>query len=302
MSLATLFTLGCGAGGLILFLGIVLIGRQGDSRLSEQLRGAQDADLRDINAEYRAAAARERMRRFLDALGRKLGPALGGNRAALSRRLLWAGWTLAPEAYVALQVVTAGAGFVVGMMLGAVVAPGWAIPLAIGAALFGWVIPDQILGSAYTRSRGSIGREALGYGDFLISCLNAGLQLDEALVRLGGELQGRLPGLMAQAAEKGRETSSGIDLALEELASEINEPTVSALVAAIAQARATGGDLAGPLAAQMHHLRNERQQRIRAAARSRAASGSMPMLFVFVPGVFLPIGYVILNAFSKSGF
>jgi tight adherence protein C len=294
--------LAAAVGGALVYAGI----REGSAAAEDWLAVATGGPLRAASrtAEQRLARARlqERLRRLLDQVGRQVGPVLGQS-AALQRRLEWAGWSVGPEAFVAAQVLAAGAGLVAGAMLAtAAGSPGAAVVFGPLGALCGWMVPAELLERDYRAARARVGREALGYGDFLIACLEAGLQLEQALVRLGRELPGRLAAMLARAAQEAAATREGIEGTLQRLADEVDEPSVSAVVGAIVQARMTGGDLARPLSSLLVSLRTERQQKVRAAARARAATSFMPLMFVFLPGVLVPIGFVVMRAFAASGF
>jgi len=289
-------------GGALIFAGI----RAGSAASEDWLASATGGPVRAVHRLLQGRAARakavERLRQVLNRVGRQVGPVFGQS-AQLQRHLEWAGWSIAPDAFVAGQVLGAAAGFVLGALLSAVAgSPGAAIIFGPVGAGCGWMLPSELMERQYRAARVRVGREALGYGDFLIACLQAGLQLEQSFSRLGRDLPGRLPAMMARAAQEAHATRESVELTLQTVAAEIDEPSVASIVGAIIQARVTGGDLAGPLSSLLTALRTERQQKVRAAARARAATSFMPMMFVFLPGILVPIGYVVLRAFSSSGF
>lgn len=236
------------------------------------------------------------------ATARRLRPLMSGGGERMAQRLRWAGWMLTPEEFAASQVLASVAGAVAGLAAGLVLGHGSAWLLFAAGALAGWIVPGELLDRRYRAVRAEIGKEALGFGDFLIAAVQAGMPLEQALMRLGREMPGRLARMMAQATQEGIETREGVDMTLAALAAEVNEPTVSALVGAVVQARATGGELAGPLGGLLAALRHERQQRLREQARGRAATGFLPLLLVFLPGVMLPVGFVVWKALRAAGF
>ena len=248
-----------------------------------------------------AAGARSGFAGFLDRVATRVKPFVGGGDR-IARKLRWAGWSATPEQFVAYEVLAAGGGAAVGVLVGALLGHGAALLLVPVGVLAGWSVPGELLDRRYRAARGAVGREALGFGDFLVAAVQAGMPLEQALIRLGREMPGRLPQMLARAAREGLETKEGVDATLSALASEIGEPTVTALVGAITQARATGGELAGPLSGLLHAMRTERQNRLREQIRGRAATGFMPMLMVFLPGVLVPIAYVVWKALSGAGF
>lgn len=291
-----------GLGGVLVFVGLRDRTAASEDWLASATGGPMRAASRLADARHTRGRALERLRKVLDQVGRQVGP-LFGQSAQLQRRLEWAGWSMAADAFVAGQVLAAGAGFVLGALLSAAGgSPGAALLFGPLGAISGWMVPAELLERQYRAARVRVGREALGYGDFLIACLQAGLQLEQSLMRLGRELPGRLPAMMARAAQASIATKESAELTLQAMADEIDEPNVSAIVGAIVQARMTGGDLAGPLSSLLTALRTERQQKVRAAARARAATSFMPIMLVFLPGILVPIGFVVMRAFAASGF
>ncbi len=303
MSPAVLWlALAAGLGGVLILAGLRERSAKSEDWLMTATGGPVRAANRRVDAKVARARVAERLRKVLDQVGRQVGPVFGQS-AQLQRRLEWAGWSVAPDAFVAGQVLAAGVGFVVGVLLPAAIgSPGAALLFGPLGVVCGWMVPGEMMERQYRAARVRVGREALGYGDFLIACLQAGLQLEQALLRLGRDLPGRLASMMARSAQESLATKESAELTLQSMADEIDEPNVSAIVGAIVQARVTGGDLAGPLSSLLTALRTERQQKVRAAARARAATSFMPMMLVFLPGILVPIGFVVMRSFAASGF
>ncbi|HVB09418.1 MAG TPA: type II secretion system F family protein [Bacillota bacterium] len=244
------------------------------------------------------------VRRTVDRLACRLGPLAGPlGTATLKRRLDWLGAGQTPEQFLARQVLLACAGLVAGAALPVLAGFGAAaVVVAPTAAAVGWWLPWRDLDATARAERRALSREALGWGDFLTAAVQAGLQLDAAIVRLARELPGRLPRLLGRAVRQSELTREPLDLCLAAAAAEIGEPNVGSLVATIIQARETGGDLAGPLSGLVAALRQERQQQLRTAARGRSTLGALPLIFVMLPGVMLPLGYIVLTQFRSIGY
>ncbi len=244
------------------------------------------------------------LRSTLERLGAQIRAAVGvRSNSSLQRRLEWVGWSITPEGFLAGQLLSAAAGLLVCLAAALALGSSGIAPfIGIGGAAAGWFLPSEALDQQYRSARARLGREALGYGDFLIAAVRAGHPLERALIRLGADMQGRLPVAMARAAEESIQTKESADLTLETMAAELNDPSVTAIVGAIIQARSVGGDLAGPLSGLITALRQERQQKMRTAARGRAATSSLPLVLVMIPGLMAPIGYLALSAMRGAGF
>ena len=228
-----------------------------------------------------------------------LGP-LGSQ--AVRERLVWLGAAETPEQFLGRQILLAAAGLAAGAALAALAGYGAAGALAapLGAAV-GWWLPWHDLDARCRALRRTLGREALAWADFLTAAVQAGLPLDGAIARLATELPGRLPQMLARAVRQSALTREPLDLCLAAAAAEIDEPHVGSVISAIVQARQTGGDLAGPLAGLVGVLRQERQQELRTAARGRSVLGSLPLIFVMLPGVMVPLAYVVFAQFRAIG-
>ena len=284
-----------GAGGVLVMLAVLL---QRGFAATLVARYVNAPKLTPWTPEGRATARRA-WGGLIAAAAPHVRPLVGGSAERMAQRLRWAGWSMTPEEFTAAQVIAAAAGVVLGLLAGVLVGHGAGVILPAVGALAGWMVPGELLDRRYRAARGTLGKEALGFGDFLIAAVQAGMQLEQALLRLGREMPGRLGRMMAQATQEGMDTREGTDMTL---AAEIDDPTVSALVGAITQARATGGDLAGPLSGLLAARRNDRQQRVREQARGRAATGVLPLMAVFLPGVLLPIAFVVWKSLAGAGF
>ncbi len=248
--------------------------------------------------------AQEAVRHGLGQLAALLGPlARPLGSSTVRDRLAWLGSEELPEQFLARQVLMAGAGLAIGVALPVLGGYGTAAVLLgpLAAALLWW-LPVQDLEARCRAVRRSLGREALGWADFLTAAVQAGLPLEGAIERLAAELPGRLPQMVARAVRESSLTAEPLDLCLAAAAAEIDEPHVASVLGAIVQARQTGGDLAGPLQGLVGALRQERQQQLRTAARGRSTLGSLPLIFVMLPGVMLPLAYVVFAQFRGIGF
>lgn len=262
-----------------------------------------DADTQSLYREPPQTLS-QRARLAVTALGKWIAPlARSLNNKSIAKNLDWAGWSITPETLIAIQVVCAGSGLALGLFFGFLSGH---VPismiLAMVGTLLGWIAPGELLEGAYRRARAAVGQQALGFGDFLCAALGAGLSLENALIRLGQEMPGRLPAAMARAAQMSQRQTESMDFALDNVVREADDANVTAIVGAINQARAVGGDLAGPLSAMVATLRQQRQQRLRTAAKKRAATSFLPMIGVLLPGILIPIGFIVWQAFHSAGF
>jgi Flp pilus assembly protein TadB len=224
-------------------------------------------------------------------------------RLVIRDRLAWLGSTETAEQFLARQILMAGAGATAGALLTVVggVGPWTGCAVVVGGVL-GWWLPWRDLQARCQAARRQLGREALRWADFLTAAVQAGLQLDAAIMRLADELPGLLPATMARAVRESSATREPLDLCLAAAAAYVDEASVSSVVGAIVQARQTGSDLAGPLASLVAALRHERQQALRTAARGRSTLGAMPLILVMLPGVMLPLAYIVLAQLRGIGF
>lgn len=239
-----------------------------------------------------ATKQKERVRDTLASIG-KLGPAPKPRTPKNELLMIRAGYRT-PEAMMAVR------GFkilVPGALLAVVLATGlyrWNPFLIIGLALVaGYLVPDMWL-TWRVRARQRLLRRALPDAlDLLVICVEAGLGLDQALLRVAQELNVAHPELSDELQLVNLEMRVGktrLD-AMRELARRTGVEDIKALVGMLIQTERFGTSVAQSLRVHSDDLRIKRRQR----AEEMAAKTTVKMVPVLVFFIFPALMVVILG-------
>src|SRR6516165_5778820 len=164
--------------------------------------------------------------------------------------------------------------------------------LAFAAAL-GYLLPEFWLTSRVRKRQHLIRLSLPDALDLLVVCVEAGLALDQALLRVSQELRIAHPQLSEELDLVSAEMRVGktrID-ALRELADRTGVDDVKALVAMLVQTDRFGTSIARSLRVHSDDLRTKRRQR----AEERAAKTTVKMVPPLVFGIFPALYVVILG-------
>lgn len=166
-------------------------------------------------------------------------------------------------------------------------------PLLIlgGAALLGYLGPEIWLTMQISKRQQIIRLSLPDALDLLVICVEAGLGLDQALLRVSQELQIAHPALCEELNLVNGEIRVGksrID-ALRALASRTGVDDIKALVAMLIQTDRFGTSVAQSLRVHSDDLRIKRRQRAEEAAAKTTVKMVPPLVFCIFPALFVVI-------------
>ncbi len=240
-------------------------------------------------------ALRERFQQALDPLSKAL-PVSPTNVSETRSWLIQAGYRDSRHLsfYLGLRVLFAFLGF-----LTVVFAFGFDSPaLVLGITAFGFFIPRFIL-KRLMRERQR--RIRLGLADALdltVICVEAGLSLDQALLRVGEDLRTAHPELSAEFHLFNLETRAGKPRveALKNLAARTGVDDVNSLVATLIQTDRFGTSIAQALRVHSDALRTERRQRAEEQASKTTVKMIIPLVLFVLPSlIFVTIGPAVIQ-------
>jgi tight adherence protein C len=159
------------------------------------------------------------------------------------------------------------------------------------AALGGYLLPEFWLTSRVRRRQHRIRLSLPDALDLLVVCVEAGLALDQALLRVSQELRIAHPQLSEELDLVSAEMRVGktrID-ALRELADRTGVDDVKALVAMLIQTDRFGTSIARSLRVHSDHLRTKRRQRAEEAAAKTTVKMVPPLVFFIFPALYVVI-------------
>lgn len=264
----------------------------GESRIAKRLSRLRDPAI-SVEREHFAQKQKQRARGALVSLGRLLPAAAEGQASRAQLTMIRAGYRSADA-----RGIMRGVKIVAPVLLVATVAftgiyemsPTVILLLAAGA---GFLLPEIWLQWCAQVRRNRI-RRALPDGlDLLVICVEVGLGLDQALLRVAQELRVVHPELSDELQIVNLEMRVGksrID-ALRELARRTNLDDVRTLVAMLIQTERFGTSIAQSLRVHSDELRTKRRQR----AEERSAKTSVKMVAPLVLFIFPALMVVVLG-------
>ncbi|HEY5996443.1 MAG TPA: type II secretion system F family protein, partial [Candidatus Deferrimicrobiaceae bacterium] len=163
--------------------------------------------------------------------------------------------------------------------------------LALCGAGLGMIIPPLFLQRAARKRQEAI-RDALPDAlDLLVVCVEAGLGLSGALVRISDEFRLSAPVLSEELDVVNREMVAGKPRveALRALSDRTGVEDVQSLVAMLVQTEKLGTSLAQSLRVHSDSLRTRRRQRAEEAAAKTTIKLVFPLVFLIFPALFIVI-------------
>ncbi|HEY4841164.1 MAG TPA: type II secretion system F family protein [Terriglobales bacterium] len=240
-------------------------------------------------------AIRERMQQALDPLSR----ALPLSSADVSQTRLWliqAGYRSPQHVtiYRGLRVLWAAIAFVSVFLF-----TGFNSPLLLlGLTALGFFLPRFVLKKKLAERQRRI-RLGLPDGlDLTVICVEAGLSLDQAMMRVGNDLSYAHPELSAEFHLFDLETRAGKPRAeaLRNLADRTGVEDIRSLVGTLIQTDRFGTSVAQALRVHSDSLRTERRQRAEEQAAKTTVKMIIPLVLFVMPSlIFVTVGPAIIQ-------
>jgi tight adherence protein C len=173
------------------------------------------------------------------------------------------------------------------------------------AAGLGFLVPDFVLGNLISRRQMNIQiglPEAL---DLLVICVEAGLSLDQAMMRVAKELHLTQPAISDELGVVNLEQKAGRPRAetWKNFAARTDVASVRALVNTLVQADSLGSSVAKTLRVYSDNLRTKRRQLAEEQAAKTTVKLVFPLVFFIFPSLFVvavgPAAIVLLESIQK---
>lgn len=279
------------------------------SQLAERLAELQRAGSDGFAAPGRRQ--RQRRREQAEGLIRALGERMerrGGEDGTLRKRLIQGGFVApAAAAYFWGIRTAAGAG---GAMLSLTIVPilgapgNLALLAAVATGIAGWIVPSFALDSR-VRARQKEIRLALPDAlDLLVVCVEAGLGLNQAILRVSDEIRNISVRLSEEFGLVNAQIRAGTprEDALRALGDRSGVDDLRSLTAMLIQSDRFGTSLAQALRIQSDTLRTKRRQRAEEAAAKTAIKMLFPLVVFIFPSLFVVIlGPAIIQIMAAMG-
>jgi len=165
------------------------------------------------------------------------------------------------------------------------------LAVAVGAALFGYYLPDLFVSNLIQRRQTSIMRAFPDALDLMLICVESGMSIEAAFGRVASEVGSRSVEL---AEELGLCTAEMSYLperrqAFENLAKRTGHPGVKAVAAALIQSEKYGTPMGQALRVTAQENREMRMAEAERKAHSLPAKLTVPMIVFFLPCLFVVI-------------
>ncbi len=275
-------------------LALVVAGRHGRSAGQVALRTVLgDADsapaTHDLREAWLHAGLLDRVVRpvmaTLSRAGHRITP--WARTQALRERLDNAGYAFPPESFLALKMVSIGAGLLLALGYATLGGPRPFIALLICAAA-GYVVPELLVISQGQKRQENISRMLPEALDLLALTVRAGLGFEQGVAEVAEEVTGPVATELDRMLKEQQLGRSRRD-ALVSLHDRNRSEELRGLVSALLQSDKLGTPIADTLTVQARELRRRR----RAVARERAGKAPVKLLFPLLFGIF-PAMFVII--------
>jgi tight adherence protein C len=277
---------------VLAFLFVVLLVTAGAMALAPAQGGTIEQRLGELTGARVKRPDEERAygRAVLEALKRvgNVAPRSAKEMGKLQKRLVAAGYRN-HEALVVFFGIRIGCAFLVFAVLMSSIVMRPNLFVALAGCAFGYLLPSMALGRMAKRRQHRIRLGLPDALDLLVVSVEAGLGLDQAIQRVGEELDFAHPDLSEELRLINLELRAGkarID-ALHNLATRTGVDDIESLVAMLVQTDKFGTSVAQSLRVHSDTVRTKRRQRAEEAAAKTGVKMVFPLVFCIFPAIFV---------------
>jgi len=247
---------------------------------------------RELQEQRRRQAKRERFETLLSTLGTKV----SRTKDSMSRSRQWLAWggyrtQQAGTIFMGLRVTFAALGVASIFLLASVAQLTFQqiLMLAAVGGLLGWMLPYFYVSRKIRKRQDSI-RQALPDSlDLMVVCVEAGLALNQAMMRVAEEIDRVSPAMSEELTVVNLEIRAGTarDEALRHLSERTGVEDVKAFVSMLIQTDRFGTSIADSLRVHADTLRTKRRQRAEEAAAKLTVKLLFPLILFVFPAFFV---------------
>lgn len=233
-------------------------------------------------------------------------PGSPGDDAQASEKMVQAGYDspTAPATFFLIRVAT----FVILPLVTYVVAPRSSFFLfgvyMAGAVFCAYIIPAGFLDRMVRQRQERIRRSVPDALDLMVVCVEAGISLDAAILRVAREIRLAHTDLAHELAIVNRKTNAGIprDVALRGLWQRTGVEEIRALVSSMIQSEKWGTSVATVLRVSAETLRRKRRQFAEKKAKQAPLKMTFPLVLFILPALFIVImGPALMQVITEFG-
>ena len=247
---------------------------------------------RDLQEQRRRQAKRERFETLLSTLGKKV----SRTEDSMSRSRQWLAWggyrtQQAGTIFMGLRVTFAALGVASIFLLASVAQLTFQqiLMLAAVGGLLGWMLPYFYVSRKIRKRQDSIRLALPDSLDLMVVCVEAGLALNQAMMRVAEEIDRVSPAMSEELTVVNLEIRAGTprDEALRHLSERTGVEDVKAFVSMLIQTDRFGTSIADSLRVHADTLRTKRRQRAEEAAAKLTVKLLFPLILFVFPAFFV---------------
>jgi tight adherence protein C len=211
--------------------------------------------------------------------------------------------------YLGIRFGATGMLGIYGFMLGGVANFSTMLTLMTGSLglAIGWFVPDFMLSIRVAKRQKELQRSLPDALDLLVICVEAGLGLNQALVRVSKEIRHSSTSMTEELSLTNMSIRAGTprDQALLDLSERTGVPDIHSLVTMIIQTERFGTSIAHSLRVHADSMRTKRRQRAEEAAAKTTIKMIFPLALCIFPALFVvilgPALISIADTFASMG-
>ena len=268
----------------------------------EELRAAAQGEAEAIDISKRQGPGWQKTASALS----EMAPVTAGQKFKYRRMLMYAGFRSegAVSIFIGTKVALGAALFAALFLYTLSLRHNPALAVALGSAscIVGLLIPNVWLGEKIKKRKTQIFHTLPDVLDLLTVCVEAGLGLDAALIKITEEKQLRKQVLAAEIRTVSREIRAGkprID-ALRDLGERTGVDDIKSLVGLLIQTEKLGASLSRSLRVHSDSLRTKRRQIAEEAAAKTSVKMIFPLAFFIFPALMVVLlGPAVIRIFDS---
>lgn len=261
-------------------------------------------------ARRRRQSSKQRLREVVEVLGERVERG-GLDMEGWAKKLVQAGYwnPNATRIFFGSRLLLTGGFALTGLFVGILFEARFLALIVVSAWLggFGWLVPSWYVLRRRSLRRSEIQRALADALDLLVACVEAGMGLNQAMVRVAEEIRNVSSALAEELAMVNLEIRAGTPRsdALRNLADRIGLDDVEALASMLIQTERFGTSVGRALRVQASTLRQKRRQRAEEAAAKTTIKLVFPLVLFVFPAIFVvvlgPAVIQVIRALSEVG-
>jgi tight adherence protein C len=284
-------------------------GRVVRQRLAELKTGGSGMIPRESEARRRRQERRQALEGILQALGSRVTGESARRTSYLRKLTMEAGYQHpnAPALFMAARLMAmVGLGFGISLLLSLVdVSSTLRIMGIVVGALLGWMAPFMVLKQKIRKRKKAMQRGLADALDLMVVCVEAGLGVNQALMRVAEEMDRVCPEISDELTMVALEMRAGTprESALKNMAERTGLEDIRSWVNMMIQTERFGTSIADSLRIHSDTLRVKRKQRAEEAAAKLTVKMLIPLVLFVFPALFVVIlgpAFISLRDFLGS--